>query len=133
MKNKLVEWALKKWNGVQSVKPVEVTIGELKFSGVHYVQNLEFNGRPYTRTAYYLLGHLPEKIKGRASTKVCFPDAAGVDWYAAGYIKSDGITPSNVQFHPFGEHFLLMPWDVADKIDQYEKKPYTRVPFTVKQ
>ena len=60
----------------------------------------------YTRIGIYCLGELPNRYWRE---KICFrlPGDARV-WFVAGYYQH--IKPEFQEFHPFGAHFILMPW-----------------------
>ncbi len=94
-------------------------------------------GDKYTTEAIYCIGELP-KVKTRGKGKrqytvdhVCFPYQQR-DWYVAGYMLKANFTPTNMEYHPFGVHFMLAPWDIPNEpIDKYEPKPYNRFPMIV--
>jgi hypothetical protein len=92
-------------------------------------------GDKYTETMVYCVGKLPKckfNKQGRIKhdAKVCFPNPYdGLDWYVAGYAQE--IKPEHDCYNPFGKNFLLRPWDLPEKIDAHEPKPYTRIPIRI--
>ena len=94
------------------------------------------NPGPYTREVIYVVGMLPKcKIKRNS---VCFTlEGDKREWYIAGYAGTtqgvgsyqEKVPPG--EYNPFGNNFLLMPWEQAEKIDQYERYTYKRVPMTI--
>jgi len=83
-------------------------------------------GDTYTETLYYCLGELPiAYVKHR--DRVCFSRSAdNLDYYVAAYVPAKLLKPAFAEFHPFGANFLLKAWDLTEKIDQFEPKPYRR-------
>jgi hypothetical protein len=125
------------------VKPVNVRIGDEIWVGCYYKRTLEYTasmdavtrgdkkaGDTYTEESIYCLGKLPKaklkRNKPNPSAAVCFP-YNGHDWYIAAYMPKENLHEGNASFHPFGISFILRPWDIPNsKIDDYERKPYTR-------
>lgn len=95
--------------------PLKVTIGKIAYHGARYVQG--------TRPALYLLGQLPPSYK----TKAVYQIENG-EWYVAGYWQGG----EGKEHHPYGPHFLLMPWThPGEKIDHYDRKPRKRMKVEV--
>lgn len=139
---------------ISDVRPVIVQIGDESWNACYYLQWGEYTkdmmacldgrkkpGARYSRRLIYCVGPLP-KVKLKKGKKypagnVCFP-YQGLDWYVAGYMQSNDLKSPFTEFHPFGENFLLAPWDIPNsKIDDYERtrdgapRPYKRVPMTI--
>lgn len=128
---------------VSSVKTGTVTIGRETYPAARYVEYLETptgtpayarGERAYTREMIYCVGNLPSaKVRGN----VAFTIAGDTrDWYVAGYYGNVTARKQEIkgpnEFHPFGNSFMLAPWDIADsKIDTYARTPYKRVPATL--
>lgn len=127
-------------NPCYDVRPIRVQIGRQTWEGCEYKQDCDGrhpgapNQAPYTIHALYLLGALPPSY--RRSSKECYP-WQGTDWYIAGHTPmpdQDRRTQAQKeQYSPFGACFYLHPWKVpgGESIDQYEEKPYRRLPMTV--
>lgn len=123
---------------VKNVSACRVTIGKQAWEGARYTQVHKYTsdmqgvqdgrfkaGDEYERVAIYLIGKRPDLKRH------CFP-FDGHDWYIACHTDpSKPIAPEHQQYHPFGHSFVLMPWDLPNSIDQYEPKPYHRIPMTV--
>lgn len=139
----LLEWLAK--CGKHDIKEVRVTIGDKTFEGARYKQTFNYHitmmacthgekkeTDTYTEDIVYLVGKRP--IFKRPT---CFPNAADKkDWYIAGYLDDTRkITEHMRQYHPFGENFILRPWEVpsGEAIDKYETKPYNRVPIVIEE
>jgi hypothetical protein len=137
--NSVADWlrGLDKLN----VVPVEVIINKKTYYGARYKQKEVYTagmtvvrdgrqkeGDVYYSDHFYLVGDRPKKFGGRA--KFCFP-FGNFEWYIACYGDKGDVN----EFHPFGNAFILMPWDVPNgsKIDTHERWTYKRVPIQVKE
>lgn len=118
----LVEW-LQSLPDVRNVRPVKVAIGKETYEGAYYQQ-----GR---RMCFYLLGHLPKTY--RKSSHECYTwTESPNEWYISSYTDANCFSEEFKHHHPFGYMFQVSPWDVSGKIDDYERRPYRRVPMAVK-
>lgn len=140
-----LRWQVTRWlealPHIINAKPVTVRIGRETFEGAEYeavgryessmtgVQSGEHKaGEEYTNRYIYLVGTLPASYRSRKAT--CYNFAGDSrDWYVCCYMDAANLKPQFVPFHPFGQTFMLAPWEVPDgtAIDRYESKPYTRV------
>lgn len=147
----LAAW-LKQGCGAHHVSPLIITIGGQQWEqAAYYVQTVTYTsgaldcvrrGEKEADTtldfeAIYVVGPLPRCYQRHADKssgegEVCFP-WRGQDWYVAGYQLAENIGPENKDLHPFGVHFILMPWDASDgkAIDAGCPTPYARFPMTV--
>lgn len=115
----LIEWLLS--CRCFDIQPVTVKIGEETWQGARYKQ-CDFE-------RVYLIGKLPKCHLSRtgapkSDAKVCFP-FEGKDWYCVGYFQY--INPQSAKYHPFGVNWMLAPWNIPGKIDEYEDEPYQRI------
>jgi hypothetical protein len=126
---------------VISVQTGQITIGRVTYPCARYTELLQHRPgtrayqegkRGYTRQMIYCVGMLPAaSCRGNVAFKV---DGDSRDWYVAGYYgnvikrKQEIVEPN--EYHPAGNMFLLVPWDITDgtKIDSYAKVPYRRMP-----
>lgn len=131
-----------KCSKVIAAEPVIVTIKGKTYPAARYTERLEYpsgcrmitdgNAKPgdtYDREAIYVVGHRPAN-----SDRSCFTIPGEThEWYISGYHGGgEGYVAGNRTPAPaLGAFFLLMPWDVDGKIDQYEQHPYKRVNATV--
>lgn len=123
MKERIAAW-LENLLDTSDVKPVKVTIGNKTWEGAVYTQHDE--------QRFYLVGKLPKRYG-----KVCYliNEVAEIvkiwkhEWFIGGY--REGLEPGQKEDHPFGSHWLLVPWNIPgdpeSKIDDYEDTPHTRV------
>lgn len=146
--------------GVLETKPVTVSFGDLlkpndpknKKPPEVYAQSVwyrrEFEPPPgcqrpdkYVLEMLYVVGFLPRC----EDLKVCYTvEGDEREWYLIGGFygntkatRRKPMEPS--EFNPFGNFFMLGPWDDAEalpayrgqKIDHYEPKPYQRVPLKI--
>ena len=124
---------------IVNIRACRVTIGKQTWEGAYYhrVRTWEQGMDGVTRGEHqagevfedrnlYLLGKVP-KVK---RSKSCFP-WEGKDWYVAAFYE--GAEKTSMQ--PFGRNCILAPWEIEKQpestIDQYEGKPYDRLPMTV--
>ena len=126
------------------VVPRYVTVGRQTYPAARYTERLQTppgsaayqrGERTYEREMIYCVGFLPSaKVRGNVAFTV---DDDSRDWFVAGYYgdvvrrKQKTATPS--EFRPFGNSFLLAPWDSPDgtKIDTYARVPYRRVKMSI--
>lgn len=121
MKNKVAEW-LRSLPGTSDVEPVTITIGTQTWEGARYTQ--------YGRDHFYLVGDLPKSFLKGPKTCYRLPDDAH-DWYVATYMaKFDALEEHFKEFHPFGNSWMMMPWDCGGFIDEHEKT-YRRMDATI--
>lgn len=126
MKKKVAAW-LESLLDTSDVKPVKVTIGSKTWEGAVYTVDDE--------QKFYLVGKLPNRYG-----KVCYNinEIAEVvkpwnyEWFVGGYIDNyEELGPEYQKYHPFGNHWLLVPWNIPgdpkSKIDDHENTPHTRV------
>lgn len=130
---------------VRESLPYSVTIGRQTFHGARYRESFAYlhDGRDstgrtfkagdrYMRESIFLVGALPAAYQRRAKT--CFRLIGDSrDWYITCYATEETARDSRyAEYHPFGQTFIISPWDVPDgtAIDHYEPKPYTRVGAT---
>ena len=91
--------------------------------------------REYLSQTIMAVGKLPSFY--RRSSKVCFTMADAVhEWFVAGYagaianrVQAD-VEPSDI--NPFGNTFLVSPWNLSEPIDRYERNQYRRVPIELR-
>jgi hypothetical protein len=135
---KLAQW-LANLPNVSEVKPCVVTIAGASYSAAHYRQNIsispgcpayERGERWHEREAFYIVGMLPKAYC--RSTKVAFTMPGDArDWYIGCYAgllyQHHQRAQETNEYHPFGNSFILFPWDANEAIDHYEMKPYRRV------
>lgn len=129
-------------------KPCFVTIESQSWPACQYVQTLTYEkemacvqwgewgehkaGETYTNKGIYCVGPLPKAFVGPRKSKyprgqVCFP-LGGLDWYIAAYMPLSNPHPEFAPHHPFGENFILAPWDIpGETIDKWERRPYRRI------
>lgn len=117
----------------------QVTIGRVTYPAARYTENMlhtpgtrayDEGKREYTREFIYCVGMLPSaKVRGNVAFKIVGDDR---DWYVAAYYgtltgrKQEAKEPN--EFHPFGNSFMLAPWNIADsKIDLHERVPHPRM------
>lgn len=131
---------------VTSTAPCTLTIGKVSYPACRYTETLATPAgceahrrgeREYTREMFFVAGMLPSANR---RGNVAFTIAGEpCEWYVAGYFgnvrdrKQEIKSPD--EFHPFGNDFLLAPWDIKDglPIDHYARVPYRRVAITVAQ
>jgi hypothetical protein len=140
--SKVAEW-LSTLPHVADVHPVSVTIKGKVYHGARYKQTVPIapgcpayarGERAHIAEHMYLLGELPAHY--RRSTKACYAiEGDDREWYVSSYFQDDVMVHGSKfkLHHPFGNTFMLSPWAVPDggKIDQYEPRPYARVPLTI--
>ena len=129
-----------------NVRPVRVTIGTQTWAGAEASRVVEITpgcrawteGRRHdVARLVYVAGTLPKGYL--RSTHVAYTRAGDpCEWYLASYYpaierhRQGPLSPdASSEYHPFGASFMLFPWDVDGKIDQYERRPYERLPLTV--
>jgi hypothetical protein len=129
---------------ITSTKPCTLTIGKTVYPACRYTETLNTpigceayrrGEREYTREMIYVTGMLPSaNLRGN----VAFTIAGESDeWYVATYFGNVSArkqeTKEPTKFHPFGNNFLLAPWNVPDgqAIDHYARVPYRRVTVTI--
>ena len=132
---------LKSLPGIHDVHTMTLKLGRDEYPAAVYKQTLNIpegsdayrrGERQYTREMVMAIGKLPAHYC--KSSRVAFVVNGDTrEWYVAGYsgqIKYGKQAEQEVdQYHPFGNDFLLAPWDRTDqKIDSYEDTPYRRVP-----
>ena len=129
---------------VHSVIPESVEISGKVYPACRYQQTMTTpehsaawnrGERNYVQEMIYVVGMLPA-VKRNGNVAFTMPGDSR-DWYVAGYygaVKArKQATMPPAEFHPFGNSFLLAPWDVVDsKIDTYERHPYKRVAIDVR-
>ncbi len=103
--------------GVTDASPVTLTICGERWPGAVYMKDGSWK--------YYLVGELPKSVRG---PKTCYQfNGDDRDWYISGYLQdAEHLQECQKQYNPFGNHWVLMPWDVPGKIDDYEERPYQR-------
>jgi len=122
LRDRVAAW-LAAMNDSTDVRPVELSF---------YEQTCQtWQGAVYTfqgEQRYYLIGKRPVK-----RDHICYKIAASkYDWYIGGFIEwSDDEPLADWKTHPFGNHWLLVPWIIEgefnSKIDEYSDEPYTRL------
>ena len=135
-------------HGHVDVLPLRVTIGAEAWDGASYTTVHTWSsaqdavrwgkakaGDTYRTQHVICLGKLPKvwteaKRTREGEKRVCFPNGVR-EWYVAAY--GQNVDPKFKKSHPFGDTFILGPWDVpgGEAIDKYSSKPYVRVPMTV--
>ena len=140
---------LRKLPHVTKAEPLSVEICGIVYPAAAYVQRLDTpEGSPayargerrYLRQAVYVAGMLPRDYCHNTRCVFRFPQSMAApprDWYIACYFgdlkrhRQAVAQPS--EFHPFGNSFILMPWDLANPIDAHERfqKPRKRIPVSV--
>lgn len=121
----LTEW-------LESLKCTNVTACTVTIKGTTYQGASYIDPSHNSQERIYLLGKLPACY--RRSTRTCFRVTGDTrDWYVAAYMPAERLADEYLPFHPFGEHFMLVPWGVPDgsKIDRYAERPYARVSATL--
>lgn len=119
---------------VERVRTSSVTLAKVTYyAAAHYWQTgttpegsraYSEGQREYIREMVYVVGALPRSyLRGRAVYR--FPGDAR-DWYVAcyaGIVKNRIQEPADVnEYHPFGQCFMLAPWDIAGStVDDGEK------------
>lgn len=123
---------------VFDVRPCWVKIRRTVYPACQYSQqraNLN-TGEDYTQTMIYCCGLLPADYL--RSSRIVFI-SGGEERYVAAYWpqkrnahqKTPNVGDPGSAYHPLGAMFLLTVWDAPEKIDQYEPRPYKRVPITI--
>ena len=137
----LTDWLVKDCKAFD-VRPLRLTIGRATYEAAAYKRTVTppagaHNPAPYVDEAIYVIGRLPSAYRRRKNTTFRFEGDAR-DWFVACYMSKDRLAPEFAPFHPFGETFILAPWEVpsGDPIDKYnywrgEHKSYTRIPVCV--
>jgi hypothetical protein len=128
---------------VRNVTACTVTIGPNVYPAAHYWQDLttpegsqayQRGERTYTREMIFIVGMLPS-VYLRSSRQAFTRTDDTREWYIASYagLKKNGKQAAQEinEFHPFGNSFLLAPWDCAEAIDHYESTPYRRQAMTL--
>lgn len=129
---------------IHDVKPCTVTIRGGIYSAARYKQTTPNDPSTpaykrgelaATREFIYCVGMLPVVVRNR--NVVFMIDGEPAEWYVACYAgevkqRKQTVQPVN-EYHPFGNSFMLAPWDVPDgkRIDHYARAPYVRVATTV--
>jgi hypothetical protein len=134
MRERVAEWLDGKID-VTNVRPVQVRFHSWKWHGAAFIQGGE--------EVYYLVGN---RLKHNDPTCYRLAPFDGtdtkleepIDWYIGGYIEWEDDQPdADWGAHPFGNHWLLVPWTIEgvhdSRIDEYADEPYDRVTFTVKE
>jgi len=134
---------LKDLPSMGAVTDCTVTIKNVTYPAARYTQTRSTpegsdawcrGERTYTREMIYCLGELPKHYVRRSKAAYLMPNDSH-EWYIAGYWQGgeNPFAPGEdmSKHHPFGKHFLLAPWNVAGKIDDYQQYPYDRIPITV--
>lgn len=129
--------------GMLAATPCRVTIGKESFPAARYTQRLPIapgcpayarGEREHVITSIYVAGMVPNQYK-RTSHLAFTIEGDSRDWYIACYagaiIKRRQNTQAPAPYHPFGNSFVLKPWDLAERIDHFERKPYARIPLTI--
>ena len=125
---------------VTNVQTGSVTIGRTTYPAARYTKRLQHQPgtrayqegkREYTREMIYCVGDIPAcKRHGNVAFTVADDSR---EWYVAAYYlayrgRGKQAQAERNEYHPFGNSFMLAPWDVPDStIDQYERVPYRRV------
>ena len=120
---------------ITRILPCYVTIGRRTHPAAHYWETLATptgspayarGEREYVREMVYCVGYLPPaKLRGNVAFVI-----DGTEWYVAAYFgnvsdrKQETAVPN--EYHPFGNMFLLAPWE-GGKIDEYARVPYRRM------
>lgn len=131
----VAQW-LRDMTTVTNAKPCSVTIGRTCYSGAHYWQLREHDGKQFTQEAYYLLGALPASYKRSTRTCYRFTKYGTRDWYVVCHMPAERITAEYALYHPHGASFTLMPYDgtpAAPTIDHLEPHVYTRITAHVQE
>lgn len=129
------------------VRPVHVTIGtETWDNACYYKQTFHYQpgmqavtsgektvNDTYTEQGIYVVGRLPKGSGKRSMSGICFPnnDFGSFDWYVAGYILKQNIMETNRSYHPFGEHFILRPWNIPNTRIDDGFPEYRRIPMVL--
>jgi len=137
----LAEWLVKDCKAFD-VRPLRLTIGRATYEAAAYKRTVtppagSRNLEPYVDEAIYAIGRLPSAYRRRKRTVFRFQGDVR-EWFIACHMPKENLTSENAPYHPFGETFILAPWEVpgGESIDKYsywggEIKPYTRVPATI--
>jgi len=130
-------------DSVLYVSTGSITIGKETYPAASYIERCavppgcpayDRGEREYTRHMIYCVGKLPSKAR-RGHVAFRMQDDAH-DWYVAAYY---GNVKGRVQetaepndYHPFGNAFMLAPWDPVDgvTIDAHARVPYPRQRIT---
>jgi hypothetical protein len=114
---KIVQWLQRM--DYTHVMPVTLVIDEKQYEGAAYTQGKERH--------FYLAGNRPQPV-----VETCYRfEGNQRDWYVASYLDNyDGLTPSQQEFHPVGNNWVLVAWDHLPAIDIHATEPYQRVKVT---
>lgn len=108
---------------VTNVTPCTITIGRQAYPAARYVQD--------GRNMVYCAGLLPKPYLRSGRLAFVMPDSAN-EWYVACYsgriVDRKQECKLQTKIHPFGNSFILAEWNLPDRIDAYESRPYRRIP-----
>lgn len=129
MSNEMLKEWLEKW-GHTYVKPIRVTIEikpNKKKPKTIVCEGAEFFSKIFEDTRLMLLTGDYDLITNRK----CFTrDDHEKEWFVAGYATPE-LAQKQPDANPFGPSVMVCAYFGDNKIDQYEKKPYTRLPMKV--
>jgi len=125
LRDEVAKW-LEAKNNITNVKPVGLSLLGKKWQGAVYTCGGE--------RRYYLIGTRP--IHKQTCYKLLDVSFGGIvpmryDWFIGGYFEEKEDYLSDRITHPFGNHWLLIPWIIKGEpnsiIDEYEDEKYTRM------
>jgi hypothetical protein len=126
---------------ITEAQPVTVTVDGQTFPAARYTTRHEYTsgmdavtrghkkaGEVYYQEAVYVAGPLP-KLKAEGRNVAFTVPGEDNEWYVA----SHNGPVSKTEHNPFGRFYILMPWNLPNKIDSYETRPYRRVELRIGQ
>lgn len=128
LRKRVVEW-LNSQDDVTDVRPVQIWLHSFWWQGATFIRGGE--------QVYYLVGDRPIH-----NDPICYLlqsdnlDDGVLDryeWFIGGYVEE----PVDKEAHPFGNHWILVPWIIKDApeshIDDYADEIYKRETLIVKE
>lgn len=127
---------LKEWLesfGHFNVKPVRITITAGKIT--HTYEGAEYQSKHFAGDTRMLLvtpdGDLPGRNRENYGEGHAYQrDGCQNEWFVAGY-ATKLLAEKDPVNNPFGATVVFSEWKHAEKIDQYEARPYKRLKMQV--